>query len=78
MNDSNNSGGISFLGLLTIVFITLKLTNVILWSWVYVLLPLLIPIALVIIGLIVIGICKIVEVIIDKSVKQIRKRKDDK
>lgn len=42
---SNNSslstgGGISFAGLLTIVFIVLKLTNNIDWSWLWVLSPL--------------------------------------
>jgi hypothetical protein len=43
----NNSGGIGFAGLLTIVFITLKLTNYIDWSWWWVLAPLWIPIVLV-------------------------------
>lgn len=33
------SGGIGFVGLLTILFIGLKLTNVIAWSWVWVLSP---------------------------------------
>ena len=36
----NNSGGISFLGLLGILFIGLKLTGYIAWSWWLVLLPL--------------------------------------
>lgn len=45
MNKEVNTGGISFLGLLTIVFITLKLTNVITWSWWWVLLPLWGPMA---------------------------------
>jgi len=36
---SSSSGGIGFTGLLTIVFITLKLTHVIEWSWVWVLSP---------------------------------------
>lgn len=44
----NVSGGISFLGLLTIVFIVLKLTGVISWSWWLVLLPTLIPIGIVV------------------------------
>ena len=35
----NNAAGLSFLGLLTIVFIVLKLTGVIAWSWWFVLLP---------------------------------------
>lgn len=38
-NTTANSGGIGFFGLLTIVFITLKLTNVIAWSWWWVLAP---------------------------------------
>lgn len=40
-----SSGGISFCGLLTIVLITLKLTHVIDWSWVWVLAPLWIGLA---------------------------------
>jgi len=38
-NSSSTSGGISFCGLLTIVFIALKLTNYIAWSWWWVLAP---------------------------------------
>jgi hypothetical protein len=44
--DSTASNGIGFGGLLTIVFITLKLTKVIAWSWWWVLSPILIPIGL--------------------------------
>ena len=40
--------GIGFFGLLAIVFITLKLTGYIAWSWWWVLSPLWIPFALVI------------------------------
>lgn len=36
---NSSSGGIGFVGLLTIVFITLKLTGYITWSWVWVLSP---------------------------------------
>jgi hypothetical protein len=43
----NNTGGIGFFGLLTLIFITLKLTNYIDWSWWWVLAPLWIPIVLV-------------------------------
>ena len=39
MSESNNSGGIGFVGLLTIVFIVLKLTHTIDWSWWWVLSP---------------------------------------
>jgi len=40
---SSSSGGIGFCGLLTIVFITLKLCHVIDWSWAWVLAPIWIP-----------------------------------
>lgn len=36
---SNSSGGIGFVGLLTVAFIVLKLTGVITWSWLWVLSP---------------------------------------
>jgi hypothetical protein len=42
---SSNSGGVGFAGLLAIVFITLKLTGVISWSWVWVLSPIWITLA---------------------------------
>lgn len=45
-SNTTNSGGIGFLGLLTIVFITLKLTGYIAWSWWWVLAPMWIPTAL--------------------------------
>ena len=45
---SSSSSGIGFSGLLTIVFIVLKLTGHINWSWVWVLAPLWGGIALVI------------------------------
>lgn len=47
MKDSTSTGGISFFGLLTIVFITLKLIGMIDWSWLWVLSPVWIPFALV-------------------------------
>lgn len=46
MNQKNNSG-IGFLGILTLVFITLKLLGKIDWSWWWVLSPVLIPTVLV-------------------------------
>lgn len=48
MSDSNKSAnsGIGFTGLLTILFIGLKLTGVISWSWWWVLSPLWISFAL--------------------------------
>ncbi len=46
-NSSAQSGGIGFFGLLAIVFITLKLTGYIAWSWWWVLAPLWAPVAVV-------------------------------
>lgn len=40
VNGTSTVGGTGFLGLLTIVFIVLKLCKVINWSWVWVLCPL--------------------------------------
>lgn len=37
---TSSSGGIGFVGALTILFIALKLTHVIAWSWAWVLAPL--------------------------------------
>ncbi|SEG38860.1 hypothetical protein SAMN05421847_2160 [Halpernia humi] len=45
-NTSSTSSGIGFFGLLTIVFIVLKLTKFIAWSWYYVLMPVWIPFAI--------------------------------
>ena len=52
----NQSGGIGFFGLLTILFIGLKLVSVISWSWWLVLLPLYGPISFALIILTVIGV----------------------
>jgi len=44
MSEGNNtSGGIGFLGLLTILFIGLKLTGYVDWSWFWVLFPAFFP-----------------------------------
>ena len=40
MSDNNSSGGIGFFGMLGILFIGLKLTGYIDWSWWYVTMPL--------------------------------------
>jgi len=39
INTAKASGGIGFIGLLTIALIVLKLANVIAWSWLWVLSP---------------------------------------
>ncbi len=48
MNETNTpaSGGIGFFGLLTIVFIILKLVDKIDWPWFWVLSPMIIPAAI--------------------------------
>ena len=43
---NRDTGGVSFLGLLTLLFIGLKLTGYITWSWIWVLAPLWIPISI--------------------------------
>ena len=48
-SSSSSSGGIGFTGLLTVLFVGLKLTNVIAWSWWWVLSPLWISFLLLII-----------------------------
>lgn len=54
-NSSSSSGGVSFIGLLTILFIALKLTGVIAWGWFWVLSPIWITI-LIAIGLFALAI----------------------
>lgn len=55
-NNSSKSGvSIGFGGLLTILFIGLKLTNYITWSWLWVLSPLWIPIAIVLFLFMIVG-----------------------
>lgn len=59
MENKNSSGGIGFTGLLTIVFIVLKLTKIINWSWLWVLSPLWISILLITILTLIILIIEI-------------------
>ena len=54
MDDKNKSSGINFLELLTVAFIVLKLCGVINWSWVYVLMPLWLPIVLLLLYLVIV------------------------
>lgn len=48
-SSSSSSSGIGFCGLLTILFVGLKLTGFIDWSWFWVLSPMWIPLALVLV-----------------------------
>jgi len=47
-DNTQKTGGIGFLGLLTILFIGLKLGNVIDWHWAWVLSPLWLPLTIII------------------------------
>jgi hypothetical protein len=55
-SSSTTGGGIGFTGLLTIVFIVLKLLGHITWSWVWVLSPLWIPLAIILAIILIVGI----------------------
>jgi hypothetical protein len=55
VNHNENHGGIGFVGLLTILFIALKLTNFIDWSWWWVLSPIWISFLLIILIVLIIG-----------------------
>lgn len=45
---STNSGGIGILGLLGVVFVTLKLCGVINWSWWFVVAPFYVPLLIIV------------------------------
>lgn len=55
-NRNSSSSGIGICGVLTIVFVVLKLVGVINWSWLWVLCPLWIDILLTVIVLVIIAI----------------------
>lgn len=54
MSNAGASGGIGFFGILQIIFIVLKLCNLIHWSWIWVLSPIWISLAMSIILIIVV------------------------
>ena len=60
-NKSTSSGGIGLCGLLAIVFIILKLCKVIAWPWLWVLAPLWIPAAIILLCLLILGIAAYAE-----------------
>ena len=71
-NSSNNtkaqasSGGIGFVGLLTVAFIVLKLCGVIKWSWIWVVSPIWISAALTVGILLIAGIIYLIAHIVEK------------
>ncbi len=52
------SGGIGFFGLLTVLFIGLKLGGIINWSWLWVLAPMWMPLILGIVIILLLYFCK--------------------
>lgn len=64
-----SGGGIGFTGLLTIVFIVLKLCGVISWSWLWVLSPIWISLGLALILFAIAGIIILIVAIKDKHDK---------
>jgi len=57
-DNNTSSGGVGFLGLLTILFIGLKLTGYITWSWLWVLSPIWITFLL---AFLIVGIALLVD-----------------
>jgi len=65
------SSGIGFFGLLQLVFIVLKLCGIIHWSWIWVLMPTLLPISLVLIVCLVLVLrCCILHLFENKKIKK--------
>ena len=58
----NNNSGIGLTGVLAVVFIVLKLVGVIHWSWLWVISPLWIPLA---IGLVVLGTLMLIKCLLE-------------
>jgi len=66
-NSDTKGGGIGFVGLLTILFVALKLTDVIDWSWWWVLSPIWISTALVLSILLIVGLVVFAVAVIRKK-----------
>jgi Transmembrane Fragile-X-F protein. len=71
---NSSAGGIGFLGLLALLFITLKLTGFIDWSWWWVLSPLWIPTSIVLLIFVVMLIGVVITAVV-KASKQTDGRK---
>jgi hypothetical protein len=61
----NRSGGVGFFGMLTLLFIGLKLTGNIAWSWLWVLSPIWIPMAIVLAVVVFMMILSIFAILLD-------------
>lgn len=58
-SNNNSSGGIGFIGLLTLLFIGLKLTGYINWSWWWVLSPMLGVVAFFLVAVVVLLLAEV-------------------
>lgn len=64
-NSRNAGGGVGIATVLAIVFIVLKLCNLITWSWVWVLSPLWISFGLILVILLIMGLAILIKGAID-------------
>ena len=74
MSNQTNSSGVSFASLLFLVFLVLKLTDVIQWSWWWITAPLWVGVAVVVISLSIVGVIAIIKIILD-DIKRKQKSK---
>lgn len=65
MSKETEKSGVGFLGLLALIFITLKLIRVIQWSWLWVLAPLWGPFVIVLLILAVVGLIAVIAALVD-------------
>lgn len=67
MKENKQQGGIGFFGLLTILFIGLKLTGYVNWSWVWVLSPIWLPSVIVIVVFVLFLVFRLLKDAIEKK-----------
>lgn len=60
-NTTKVQGSFPFLSILCLIFITLKLTGYIAWSWWWVLAPIWIPISIILVVFVIVGILYVAE-----------------
>lgn len=58
MKDTNKSSGIGIMGVIQIVFLILKLTNLVTWPWHVVLAPMIIDVLLFLLALVIIKLAE--------------------
>lgn len=69
--NNKNTGGVGFLGLLTLLFIGLKLTGYIAWSWIWVLSPIWIPIS---IALLILSVVVLLVILDERDINKNNKK----